>query len=118
MPARLRRPGQCPRGSANSQTVHAGIWPHAKRGAAIEPSIGHLQSDNLLERSYLAGIKGGRINAVLSAAGYNFRKLLRWVVFAPNFWLCRRIAVCLALVIDLRRDSQPQWRAQFGPSRT
>jgi len=58
-----------------------------KRRAAIEPTIGHLKSDNRLDRNYLTGRAGDRINAVLSAAGYNLRKLLRWIVFAPIFWL-------------------------------
>jgi IS5 family transposase len=58
-----------------------------RRRAAIEPTIGHLKSDNRLDRNYLTGREGDRINAVLSAAGYNLRKLLRWLVFAPIFWL-------------------------------
>ena len=29
-------------------------------------------------RNYLKGRKGDRINAVLAAAGYNFKLLLRW----------------------------------------
>ena len=58
-----------------------------KRRAAIEPTIGHLKSDNRLDRNYLIGRAGDRINAVLSAAGYNLRKLLGWVVCAPIFWL-------------------------------
>lgn len=58
-----------------------------KRRAAIEPTIGHLKSGNRLDRNYLTGQEGDRINALLSAAGYNLRKLLRWVVFAPLFWL-------------------------------
>ena len=58
-----------------------------QRRAAIEPTIGHLKSDNRLDRNYLTGQVGDKINAVLSAAGYNLRKLLRWLVFAPIFWL-------------------------------
>jgi len=58
-----------------------------KRRAAIEPTIGHLKSDNRLDRNYLTGPEGDKINALLSAAGYNLRKLLRWVVFAPIFLL-------------------------------
>jgi transposase, IS5 family len=58
-----------------------------RRRAAIEPTIGHLKSDNRLDRNYLTGQVGDKINAVLSAAGYNLRKLLRWLVFAPIFWL-------------------------------
>jgi IS5 family transposase len=74
-----------------------------KRRAAIEPTIGHLKSDNRLDRNYLVGRAGDRINAVLSAAGYNLRKLLRWIVFAPIFWLTCWLKVRLAVVINLRR---------------
>jgi len=72
-----------------------------KRRAAIEPTIGHLKSDNRLNRNYLTGPEGDRINALLSAAGYNLRKLLRWVVFAPIFrlwhWLTAKLAAEIAL---------------------
>jgi IS5 family transposase len=74
-----------------------------KRRAAIEPTIGHLKSDNRLDRNYLTGREGDKINALLSAAGYNLRKLLRWVVFAPIFWLTRWLKTQLATEIGLRR---------------
>ena len=48
-----------------------------KRRSAIEPTIGHLKSDHRLERNFLKGIEGDKINALMSAIGYNFRKLLR-----------------------------------------
>ena len=32
-----------------------------------------------MERNYLKGREGDRINAVLAAAGYNFSQLLRWL---------------------------------------
>jgi len=54
-----------------------------KRRAAIEPTIGHLKSDNRLSRNHLTGKTGDQINTLLAAAGYNFRKLLRWIVFLP-----------------------------------
>jgi IS5 family transposase len=73
-----------------------------KRRAAIEPTIGHLKSDNRLDRNYLTGQVGDKINAVLAAAGYNFRKLLRWLVFAPIFWLGWRPKATLASEIGLR----------------
>jgi transposase, IS5 family len=66
-----------------------------KRRAAIEPTIGHLKSGNRLDRNYLTGQEGDKINAVLSAAGYNLRKLLRWVVFAPIFWFWHRLGAQL-----------------------
>ena len=87
-----------------------------KRRAAIEPTIGHLKSDNRLNRNYLTGPEGDKINALLSAAGYNLRKLLRWVVFAPIFWLWHRLAARLTLEIDLRYDSQHLQHAGFVPA--
>ena len=53
-----------------------------RRRSSIEPSIGHLQSDHRLDRNHLTGQEGDRINALLAAVGYNFRKLLRGVFFA------------------------------------
>jgi transposase, IS5 family len=76
-----------------------------KRRAAIEPTIGHLKSDNRLDRNYLTGRVGDRINAVLSAAGYNLRKLLRWIVFAPIFWLTCRLKVFLNAKLHSSRDA-------------
>ncbi len=49
-----------------------------RRRNAIEPVIGHMKEDGLLERNHLAGPEGDAINAVLCAAGHNFRLLLAW----------------------------------------
>jgi len=76
-----------------------------KRRAAIEPTIGHMKSDNRLNRNYLTGSEGDKINTLLSAAGYNVRKLLRWVVFAPVFWLWRWLTARLVAEIVLRRTT-------------
>jgi IS5 family transposase len=40
-----------------------------------------------MNRNSLIGQVGDKINAVLAAAGYNLRKLLRWLVHALNYWL-------------------------------
>jgi transposase, IS5 family len=58
-----------------------------KRRAAIEPTIGHLKSDHRLDRNHLHGSTGDKINALLAAAGYNLRKLLRWILFRFIFSL-------------------------------
>jgi hypothetical protein len=44
-----------------------------KRRAAVEPVIGHVKAEHRMGRNYLKGRDGDRINAVLAAAGYNFR---------------------------------------------
>lgn len=50
-----------------------------KRRAAIEPVIGHCKADHRMGRNFLAHRNGDAINAVLAAAGYNFRRLLAWL---------------------------------------
>jgi len=50
-----------------------------RRRSAIEPVIGHLKEDHRLDRNYLAHREGDAANAILAAAGYNFRRLLRWL---------------------------------------
>ena len=50
-----------------------------KRRAAFEPLIGHIKNEHRMNRNYLAGKAGDAINAVLAAAGYNFRLLLNWL---------------------------------------
>jgi IS5 family transposase len=68
-----------------------------KRRAAIEPAIGHLKDDHRMGRNYLAHASGDAINAVLAAAGYNFRRLIAWLRF-----LLRRILIALAATIHLK----------------
>ena len=48
------------------------------RRSAIEPVIGHAKAEHRMGRNYLAGQIGDATNAVLAAAGYNFRRLLAW----------------------------------------
>jgi len=54
------------------------LWRWMKRRAAIEPGIGHLKREHRMDRNRLKGTAGDRINAILSAAGMNFAKLLKW----------------------------------------
>jgi len=50
-----------------------------RRRAAVEPVIGHLKAEHRMGRNYLAHRSGDASNAVLAAAGYNFRLLVRWL---------------------------------------
>jgi len=59
-------------------------WRWFKRRSAIEPVIGHMKHDNRMDRNYLKGTDGDKMNAILAARGYNLRKLLRafcWHLF-------------------------------------
>ena len=50
-----------------------------RRRAAVEPVIGHIKNEHRMDRNYLFHSSGDAINAVLAAAGYNFRLLLNWL---------------------------------------
>jgi IS5 family transposase len=50
-----------------------------RRRAAVEPVIGHIKNEHRMDRNYLFHSTGDAINAVLAAAGYNFRLLLNWL---------------------------------------
>jgi transposase, IS5 family len=65
-----------------------------KRRQAIEPAIGHTKHDNRMERCWLKGATGDALHAVLCAAGFNIRWLLRAIaakglkglLFTLNEW--------------------------------
>lgn len=56
-----------------------------RRRNSIEPVIGHMKQDGLLERNPLKGIEGDVINVMLCAIGHNLRLLLTW--FRKLLWL-------------------------------
>ena len=59
-----------------------------RRRAGIEPVIGHAKEDHRMGRNFLAHREGDAINAVLAAAGYNFRRLLAWFgLILLGFWI-------------------------------
>lgn len=64
-----------------------------RRRQAIEPIIGHLKADHRMGRCHLKGEQGDRLHAVLCAAGYNIKWLLRMiarkgVTFLTTILLC------------------------------
>ena len=65
------------------------MWRWMKRRAAVEPGIGHLKREHRMDRNRLKGIEGDRVNAILSAAGMNFSKLLKWVADLLHQFLLR-----------------------------
>ena len=70
-PYRIFRSGQ-------KRGVHGQINKELRRRSAIEPVIGHCKMDGHLGRNFLKGRHGDRINAVMSAVGYNLRLVLKW----------------------------------------
>jgi len=53
------------------------IKKELKRRSAVEPVIGHMKSDGKLDRNWLQGGIGDKINALLCGAGHNIRIILR-----------------------------------------
>jgi IS5 family transposase len=50
-----------------------------RRRSAIEPVIGHAKAEHRMGRNFLKGAHGDAANAILAAAGYNFRRLIAWL---------------------------------------
>jgi transposase, IS5 family len=67
--------------SGQKRRVTPKIKRELRRRSAIEPVIGHLKSEHRMDRNYLWYRQGDATNAVLAAAGYNFRRLIRWLEF-------------------------------------
>ena len=65
--------------SGQRPRVTEAIKRQLRRRSAIEPIIGHAKAEHRMGRNYLAGAHGDGANAVLAAAGYNFRRLLEWL---------------------------------------
>lgn len=73
-----------------------------KTRQAIEPAIGHTKHDNGMDRCWLKGQTGDALHAVLCAAGYNIRWLLRAIVRLGLRGLYLRLGSCvLALLASL-----------------
>jgi len=65
-----------------------------KRRSAVEPKIGHMKSDNRMNRNYLKGAEGDRINAILAGIGANIRKLLAAFWPALSEWARIYVSNC------------------------
>jgi IS5 family transposase len=70
-----------------------------RRRAAVERVIGHLKAEHRMGRNHLAHAASDAINAVLAAAGDNFRLLIRWLKL---LWIT--ILSTLAPPSDLRQQ--------------
>jgi transposase, IS5 family len=86
--------------SGQMRRVTRAIRREMKRRAAVEPVIGHVKAEHRMDRNYLKGRDGDRINAVLAAAGYNFSLLLRWLST-----LLRALIIALSAAITPTRTA-------------
>ncbi|MDE3211957.1 MAG: hypothetical protein KGM98_01885, partial [Bacteroidota bacterium] len=70
-----------------------------KRRAAVEPVIGHLKSDHRLSRNFYWRIFGDDINVMLSASGFNFKRMMnKWKKDPLNF-----LAIFFQTIIEIKK---------------
>ena len=82
--------------SGQKRRITPKIKRELRRRSAVEPVIGHLKTDHRMDRNYLWHREGDAANAILAAAGYNFRRLIQWL----KFLLCQIFArLTLALLL-------------------
>ena len=79
------------------------IKKELKRRSAVEPVIGHMKTDGKLDRNWLLGSIGDKINALLCGAGHNIRIILRklreellffWLFFTQRIFRSHRMQMC------------------------
>jgi IS5 family transposase len=77
--------------SGQRRRVTEAIKRELRRRSAVEPVIGHLKAEHRMGRNHLAHRQGDAANAILAAAGYNFRRLLAWLRLetSRNLWANR-----------------------------
>ena len=73
---------------------------HCRRRAAIEPIIGHLKQDHRAAINYLKGKTGDKINFIMSASGFNYKKLMK-KLRARALWLYTKLVTNLKRLFDL-----------------
>jgi len=90
----------------NKNITKAQRKKHSRR-AAIEPVIGHLKYDYRLIRNFLKGSIGDSINLLLSAAAFNFKRVINlWITEAIHCWQLLFMFIrtayenCIALKIE------------------
>ena len=83
--------------SGQKRGVYGIVKRELRRRSAIEPVIGHMKTEGHLGRCYLKGRAGDAANAILTAAGYNFRRILAWLRD-----LLRLILTALRHAFDIR----------------
>ena len=83
--------------SGQKRGVHGQIKNELRRRSAIEAVIGHCKTDGHMARNFLKGRLGDQINAVMTAVGYNFRLILKWL----RKLLCKIIAAIWAALTPI-----------------
>ena len=77
------------------QTKGTAAWRQCRRllrlRSRIEAVIGHLKAEFRLSRNFLHGWEGDETNVLLAAAGWNLKKLLRFLWLVTQAWLLQML---------------------------
>lgn len=108
------------RGKSASLSEQERKW--LKRRQAIEPIIGHLKADHRMNRCHLKGELGDRLHAVLCAAGYNIRWLLRMITkrgvpFLRAIFLRLQKVTTFSAVAAAVREQLDAWALEMNVTR-
>ena len=90
--------------SGQKRGVFGVIKRELRRRSAIEPVIGHMKAEGHLGRCYLKGRAGDAANTILTAIGYNFRRILAWLKV-----LLRNILVAILRAFMIRSALNPAY---------
>ena len=111
------------RGKFKSLTAVQKRW--LKRRQAVEPAIGHAKADHRMDRCWLRGSEGDALHAVLCAAGFNLRWLLRAIAKQAKeaarkarrrlFALAPNWVYTVRRVLDRARSAIGASATRFGP---
>jgi IS5 family transposase len=66
--------------------------------------IGHMKAEGHLGRCYLKGRHGDAANTILTAVGYNFRRILAWLRT-----LLRKILIAILRAFVIRSALNPAY---------
>jgi transposase, IS5 family len=83
--------------SGQKRGVFGAIKRELRRRSAIEPVIGHMKAEGHLGRCYLKGRAEDEANAILSAVGYNFRRILAWLRVLLRLFLIAILKAALGI---------------------
>lgn len=78
-----------------------------RRRSRIEPLIGHLKVDHRMDRNFLLGTLGDKINATLAGCAFNLRKVLRALA---GF----RLPIFQIIIVGLFFDQQHKTQLSSG----
>lgn len=85
--------------------ISKNLWKKMKRRAAIEPVIGHIKSEHRLDCNRLSKGIGDTLNAILSCAAFNIKKLLHWLkshFCTIFFWLISKFVAKFGDKLEFR----------------